>query len=111
MKKDIYSKSIYISMLLEMYGKLLTERQADIVDLYYNKNLSLAEIGEEFNITKQGVRKGLVEGEKVGLEKGLVEGEKKAKIESARKMLIDGLPIDMVAKYSGLSLEEVEDVK
>ena len=53
MKKDIYSKSIYISMLLEMYGKLLTERQADIVDLY----------GEEFNITKQGVRKGLVEGE------------------------------------------------
>ncbi|MBR3888743.1 MAG: DNA-binding protein [Clostridia bacterium] len=63
MKKDIYSKSIYISMLLEMYGKLLTERQADIVDLYYNQNLSLAEIGEEFNITKQGVRKGLVEGE------------------------------------------------
>ena len=63
MKKDIYNKSIYISMLLEMYGKLLTERQADIVDLYYNQNLSLAEIGEEFNITKQGVRKGLVEGE------------------------------------------------
>ncbi|MBQ6860467.1 MAG: DNA-binding protein [Clostridia bacterium] len=63
MKNDIYNKSIYISMLLEMYGKLLTERQADIVDLYYNQNLSLAEIGEEFNITKQGVRKGLVEGE------------------------------------------------
>lgn len=63
MKKDIYNKSIHISMLLEMYGKLLTERQADIVDLYYNQNLSLAEIGEEFGITKQGVRKGLVEGE------------------------------------------------
>ena len=60
---------------------------------------------------KVGLEKGLVEGEKVGLEKGLVEGEKKAKIESARKMLIDGLPIDMVAKYSGLSLEEVEDLK
>ena len=56
-------KNIKVSMLLEMYGKLLTERQADIVDLYYNQNLSLAEIGEDFNITKQGVRKGLVEGE------------------------------------------------
>ncbi len=64
MKNDILNgKSIYISMLLELYGKLLTDRQADIVDLYYNQNLSLAEIGEEFGITKQGVRKGLVEGE------------------------------------------------
>ena len=36
MKNDIYNKSIYISMLLEMYGKLLTERQADIVDFYHN---------------------------------------------------------------------------
>ena len=54
---------------------------------------------------------GLVEGEKVGLKKGLVEGEKKAKIESARKMLIDGLPVDMVAKYSCLSIEEVDGLK
>ena len=44
-------------------------------------------------------------------EAGLVEGEKKAKIESARKMLIDGLPIDMVAKYSGLSIDEVEGLE
>jgi len=55
----------------------------------------------------EGHAKGLVEGEKVGLEKG----EKKAKIESARKMLIDGLPIDMVAKYSGLSIDEVEKLR
>ena len=34
MKKDIYSKSIYISMLLEMYGKLLTDKQVDVIDLY-----------------------------------------------------------------------------
>ena len=59
----------------------------------------------------EGREEGRAEGEKVGLEKGLVEGEKKAKIESARKMLIDGLPIDMVAKYSGLSIEEVESLK
>ena len=44
-------------------------------------------------------------------EAGLVEGEKKAKIESARKMLIDGLPVDMVAKYSDLSIEEVDGLK
>ena len=53
-------KSVKISMLLELYGKLLTEKQADTVDLYYNQNLSLSEIAEELSITRQGVRKNLV---------------------------------------------------
>lgn len=56
-------KNIHISMLLEMYGKLLTNKQADVLDLYYNQNLSLSEIAEELNITRQGVRKSLVDGE------------------------------------------------
>lgn len=57
-------KSIEVSMLLELYGKLLTNTQADTVDLYYNQNLSLGEIAEELNITRQGVRKNLVYAEK-----------------------------------------------
>lgn len=57
-------KSIEVSMLLELYGKLLTDTQADTVDLYYNQNLSLGEIAEELNITRQGVRKNLVYAEK-----------------------------------------------
>lgn len=57
-------KNIKVSMLLEMYGKLLTDKQVDVIDLYYNQNLSLSEIAEELNITRQGVRKSLVDGEK-----------------------------------------------
>ena len=57
-------KSIKISMLLEIYGKLLTEKQAYTVELYYNQNLSLSEIADEVNITRQAVRKNLVEAEK-----------------------------------------------
>lgn len=56
-------KNIHISMLLEIYGKLLTEKQYDVVDLYYNQNLSLSEIAEGENITRQGVRKNLVDAE------------------------------------------------
>ena len=56
-------KNIRISMLTEMYGKLLTDKQFDVVDLYYNNNLSLSEIAEELNITRQGVRKILVSAE------------------------------------------------
>lgn len=57
-------KSIKISMLLEIYGKLLTDRQSDITNLYYNQNLSLSEIADEINVTRQAVRKSLVEAEK-----------------------------------------------
>lgn len=56
-------KNIHISMLLEIYGKLLTKKQYDVIDLYYNQNLSLSEIAEEENITRQGVRKNLVDAE------------------------------------------------
>ena len=57
-------KSVKISMLLEIYRKMLTEKQADVVDLYYNQNLSLGEIAEDLKITRQAVRKSLVEAEK-----------------------------------------------
>lgn len=67
-------KNIKISMLLEIYGKMLTDRQADTVDLYYNQNLSLSEIADEVNITRQAVRKSLIEA-----EKNLFEYEEKLK--------------------------------
>ena len=57
-------KTVRLSMLLDIYGKLLTERQYDIADLYYNQNLSLSEIADELEITRQAVRKSLIEAEK-----------------------------------------------
>ncbi len=57
-------KNIKMSMLLDMYGNLLTAKQLDTLDLYYNQNLSLSEIAEDAGITRQGVRKILVDGEK-----------------------------------------------
>ncbi len=46
-------------MLLEIYGNLLTSTQKDTVSLYYDQNLSLSEIAEELQITRQGVSKNL----------------------------------------------------
>ena len=74
-------KNVEISLLFGFYKNLLTARQADTVDLYYNEDLSLAEIGEELGISRQGVRDNLKRAEqllydaeeKLGLAKRFIE--------------------------------------
>ena len=61
-------KKIEISMLLDLYKGLLTDKQAETMELYYNEDLSLSEIAENLGITRQGVRDALVKGEKALLE-------------------------------------------
>ena len=42
-----------MTMLFDFYGELLTERQKEFFDLYYNEDLSLAEIAENAGISRQ----------------------------------------------------------
>ena len=57
-------KNVKISMLNQIYGKLLTQKQKEIIDDYYNNDLSLSEIAENNHITRQAVRDILKKGEK-----------------------------------------------
>ena len=50
------AKELKFVMLLDCYGDLLTERQHSMMELYYCEDLSLAEIGEPLDITRQAVR-------------------------------------------------------
>lgn len=56
-------KNLRVALLLDYYGGLLTEKQREVVDLYYNEDLSLAEISELCGITRQGVRDSIKRGE------------------------------------------------
>lgn len=54
-----------LSVLFDYYGEVLTEKQTEICDMYYNQNLSLGEISEIMGITRQGVRDSLKKSEKI----------------------------------------------
>lgn len=82
-------KNVKISMLCQIYGKLLTDKQYAFLDDYYNNDLSLSEIAENCNITRQAARDNIKKGEnklfefeeKLGLmEKNLNQEEKIANI-------------------------------
>lgn len=48
-------KLVEIGSLFDFYGKLLSEKQYLVIELYYINDLSLAEIGDELGVTRQGV--------------------------------------------------------
>ena len=52
-----------ISLLLDFYGELLTEKQKNALEMYYNMDLSLAEIAENIGVTRQCVRDFIKKGE------------------------------------------------
>lgn len=56
-------KNLDVAVLLDFYGEMLTEKQRDVIDLYYNQDLSLSEIAEHEGITRQGVRDSIKRGE------------------------------------------------
>ena len=57
-------EKVILSMLIQTNGKLLTEKQYQIMDDYYNNDLSLSEIAQNHNITRQAVRDIIKKGEK-----------------------------------------------
>ena len=81
----MFEKNMNISFLLDFYGDVLNEKQREILDLYYNEDLSLAEIALDEGITRQGVRDSIKKAETalLSFEEKLHLAERFSKIESS----------------------------
>lgn len=51
----MFDKIVEVGLLYDFYGKLLNENQNTVIELYYIYDFSLSEIGEQLNISRQGV--------------------------------------------------------
>lgn len=57
-------KNLSVNMLMDFYAELLTDKQQEALELYYNDDFSLAEIAQHMDISRQGVRDFIKRGEK-----------------------------------------------
>ena len=58
-----------------------------------------------------GIEKGMKKGMEKGLEKGMKKGMNQKALDIARNMLADGVDINLIMKYSGLTQEQIEKLK
>jgi predicted DNA-binding protein YlxM (UPF0122 family) len=104
----MYDKIVQIALLFDFYGQLLTDKQIEIVDMYYNNDLSLGEISEQQGISRQGVYDTLKRAEKTLYEYeeklGLVERFLKQK-EGMNKIL------EMLDELNGIEASEGQQIK
>ena len=56
----------------------------------------------------KGRAEGLAKGREEGLAEGRAEGEMNKGLEIARQMKVEGLPVEMIARCTGLSIEQIE---
>lgn len=82
----MFEKNLRLSVLFDAYGSLLTDDQKNMFDLYYNEDLSLAEIAEHTGLSRQGVRYAIKHA-----EEALINYEEKLGLSKKIELLLENL--------------------
>ena len=88
---NVVAKDLRITVLLDFYGEMLTEKQREVVGAYYNEDLSLAEIADDKNISRQGVRDSIKRAEQqlMDMEERLGLAKRFREVQKALTMICD----------------------
>lgn len=101
------------SLLYDFYGALLTEKQASVMALYHEENLSLSEIAQEFGISRQAVHDTLKKAELAlaDYEAKLKLVDKLMKTEEAIAKIEDEIATLEQAAKDEASIRSLENIK
>ena len=94
----MFEKDMHFSILLDFYGEILTDRQREMLECYYNDDMSLSEISDSVGISRQGVRSAIKKGTDI-----LTEMEIKLGLAS-RFQQVQGLLTDISRQLTELRL-------
>lgn len=106
----MYKKIVEINILYDFYGFLLSEKQQRIIEMYYLEDLTLSEIGENLNISRQAVHDTLKRSEKslYGYEEKLeLIGKFNENKECANQIMQKILDLEK----SGIDKNEIKELK
>ena len=97
--------------------KFTEEMNMHVADIKYDQvisNESLSYYCQMEDAEDRGQERGRMEGIKEGIKRGRIEGEKRGekrvRYESAHNMKSEGLPFDLIARITGLSLAEIKEL-
>ncbi|MBE6791125.1 MAG: YlxM family DNA-binding protein [Clostridia bacterium] len=102
------AKNLDITILLDFYGDMLTPKQREFLDYYYNEDLSLSEIAANVGITRQGVRDAIkrAECQLIEMEERLGLVKRFKDVQSGLEEIIDcATKISAENRKTGLSRE------
>ncbi len=94
-------------LLIALLNELLPELHIEMLDFYKQRQTSIDKRAQ----LKYAIEKGLAEGREKGLaegrEKGCAEGRAEGTLDTARKLKAEGIPADVIAKCTDLTLEQI----
>ena len=80
----------------------------ELSSLTYEERLKYDDVLKRYRDTLAVMEGQKQEGFREGMEKGIEKGMEKGKAEIARNLKNDGIPLDVIARNTGLSIEEIE---
>ena len=99
------AKNLEFVLLLDCYGELLTDRQRNIAELYYNEDFSLSEIAQLEGITRQAVSDSLKhsEGMLLQTEEKLGMAERLRHVRTCLEQILDSCQTQNISEISELA--------
>ena len=98
----------YISLLEAEIAKFTPQEIRE----YEASKKAYRDIKNSIDTAKQeGKQEGLAEGMELGMKKGMEKGKNERSLEIAKTMLADGVDINLIMKYSGLTQEQIDRLK
>lgn len=113
LKSGVIKENTTAPGLQEARKKLQYYLMTDAERYAYDEHLNAVMIQNDVlgNAREEGLAEGRAEGRAEGLTQGRAEGRAEAKKDIVKSMLSNGLSVEQVAKFSGLTIEEVESIK